>query len=109
MHFPYRVAVGVKPLDGFHQSIPQTMSGLKTKELLGAADIKTSPRLAVRLVGVPIYSSRKPDISGDHSGKIPNRHLFTRSEVDGEIPIILFRCEQDTFCGILHIQKFPSR
>src|SRR5574340_981524 len=68
-HFPYRLAVGLKPLDSFLQSVAQAMSSLETEELLGTADVKTSARLAVRLGDIPLDLTGKSHLNRNHPGK----------------------------------------
>jgi hypothetical protein len=52
VHFPYLLAVGLKPLDGFFQSVAQAMSSLESEELLGSTDIKASTRLGIMFLPV---------------------------------------------------------
>jgi hypothetical protein len=47
VHFPYRLTVSQKPLDGLLQPVAQVMAGLKPEELFGATDVQTAPRLTV--------------------------------------------------------------
>jgi hypothetical protein len=83
MHFPYRLAVGLKPLNRLLQSVAQAMASLEVEELLGPADVKTSAWLAVRLGGIPLNRPGKPHLRGDDSRKITDRDFFTCSEIDG--------------------------
>lgn len=109
MHFPYRLPVVVEPLDGFLQPVTQGMPRVKSEKLLGPAHVKTSTRLTVRLGGIPLNLPGKPNLSRDHTGEITNRHLFTRSQIDGKMSIILFGRQQNAFRRILDIEEFSSR
>ncbi len=52
VHFPYRLAVGLKPLDRLLQSIAQAMSVLEFKERLGSTDIKASARPGIYVLAM---------------------------------------------------------
>src|SRR5207237_3308616 len=97
------------PGDGPVEAFGQRRGGSKSEEFLGPADVQTSARLAVRLVGIEQNAAVKANLAGDKRGQIGNGYLSTRTNVDRLRRIQMLRGQNNGAGSVLDVEKLPRR
>jgi hypothetical protein len=69
----------------------------------GSACLQCTPRLPVRLGGIPADLAIEFRQPGDKSYQVPDRNLPPDAEIDGLGPIIPFGGQKDSFRSVIHV------
>src|SRR5437764_14390791 len=82
---------------------------LEAKSLLGARDVQTPSRLAVRFAAVPDEPALEARRLRDRLGQVADRDLDAVAKVDGIARIVPLRRQHDAFRRILDIEELARR
>src|ERR1035437_6957168 len=79
------------PVDRTPAPLPERRLGLPPEEFFRPRDVQLSPRLAVRLRGVPSDAAAESGFPGDEAREIPNGDLLAPAEGERRGAVVLVR------------------